>query len=400
MTSASTYSEIEDGPRPEPDPHTVAVDALPQRQPPDLARMAILHGDPISAEMPTVILSQNALRQIDTHSMSNMRSELGGALLGHAYRHNGRMYTDVKAAIPAVSDDSGPVHFTFTADAWSHMHQIREAQYPDLDIVGWFHTHPDLGVFYSSDDVVVHSAAFTLPWHVGLVVDPVRRESSFFGWQGTDLVPIPGFYEKAPETAETVIDWRVVRTAVWTHGYDPGYAESSRVYLPKTQSPTLPALTTYAGLLAGLLGLLLAFFLLVGWVVPLTNEVNYLEDTVLSLASQTNAEQYALTCPDPRVRMLSPATGDRIPLGSELDVVGTAEFPDAARYELNVRPISSESWTLVNRLRRNVDLGKLGTWDTEPYVQGVYELRLTAVDRNNIRLPQSSPCTVLVELVP
>ena len=90
---------------------------------------------------------------------------------------------EVKAALPAVSSDHGPVHFTFSADSWARLHRDRTAHYAQLDIIGWFHTHPGLGVFYSSDDVVVHTAAFTLPWHVGLVVDPLGNHASYFGWQ-------------------------------------------------------------------------------------------------------------------------------------------------------------------------------------------------------------------------
>ena len=85
--------------------------------------------------------------------------ELGGALLGHAYRYKTGVVVEVKAALPAVSSDHGPVHFTFSADSWSKLHRDRTAHYSNLDIIGWFHTHPDLGVFYSRDDVVVLSAA-------------------------------------------------------------------------------------------------------------------------------------------------------------------------------------------------------------------------------------------------
>jgi proteasome lid subunit RPN8/RPN11 len=163
-----------------------------------------------------VLHTAASIKQIIDHAASNLRAEVGGVLLGKAYQENEHLVVEVQAALPARNDDHGPVHFTFTADAWSQIHRERQADYAGLDIVGWFHTHPGLGVFYSSDDVVVHSAAFTMPWHVGLVVDPLRSEAAYFGWVDGELTPLDGFYEiqRAPN-AKKVAPWRVVRTAVW-----------------------------------------------------------------------------------------------------------------------------------------------------------------------------------------
>lgn len=194
--------------------------SMSQRTPP-VADLTMLHGGLPSEAHPRVIMSQQALEQVNAHSESDMRVELGGVLLGHAYQHNEQMWVEVEVAVPARTIDNGPVHFTFTADAWSAIHADC-AKYPDLSIVGWFHTHPDLGVFFSADDEVVQQAAFTQPWHVGLVVDPVRRHASFFGWDKQTITPIEGFYELIPpdaapadEMPHTVIDWQVKVDNSW-----------------------------------------------------------------------------------------------------------------------------------------------------------------------------------------
>jgi proteasome lid subunit RPN8/RPN11 len=198
MTSASTYSEEEhpaDQGNEQQEAAGFDVQAeyalanLPIQEAPDLEEISVRHGRFPAEQEVVVILSQLALRQIAAHSNSNLDCEVGGAMLGHAFRSDGRTFVEVRAAIPAVTDDHGPFHFTFTADSWSQLHKDRDERYPDLDIVGWFHTHPDLGVFYSSDDVIVHSAAFTLPWHVGMVVDPIRKEAGVFGWKAGSLHP-------------------------------------------------------------------------------------------------------------------------------------------------------------------------------------------------------------------
>ena len=181
----------------------------------------LLHGAYPAPEHVHVVTTQDALLQVKTHSESNVSVELGGVLLGKAFRAADRLFVRVEAAIPAITDDNGPIHFTFTADAWTQIHVDRMA-YPNLDIVGWFHTHPDLGVFYSADDEVVHAAAFTQPWHVGLVVDPVRDQASFFGWIDGAPRPLPGFYELIPadageegEIPRAVVNWEVVIDDSW-----------------------------------------------------------------------------------------------------------------------------------------------------------------------------------------
>jgi proteasome lid subunit RPN8/RPN11 len=196
MNSASTFSNGRSTPDAEPMIGQPEIDSLPERPLTDLTATAHLHGQQPPANQVVVSHRQQALSQIRAHSISNLRSELGGVLLGHAYRNGERLLVEVMAALPARNDDHGPVHFTFTADAWSQIHHDRAEKYPNLEIVGWFHTHPGLGVFYSSDDVVVHTAAFTLPWHVGLVVDPLGNHASYFGWQDGVLAPIVGYYEQ------------------------------------------------------------------------------------------------------------------------------------------------------------------------------------------------------------
>ena len=413
MTSASTSSKTAVSEPTPSDSTTIThpgIQQLPEKQPPDLAEQAVVHGKVMhhgkEPGQVIVITSQAALAQIDAHSRSNLRTELGGALLGRAYRSDGQVYVSVDAALPAVSADHGPIHFTFNADTWTQLRLDREKNYPNLEIVGWFHTHPNLGVFYSGDDVVVHSAAFTLPWHVGLVVDPVRNEACFFGWKNGELVPFTGFYELLDAQETPYVKWRVVRTSVWKDATEAELAQKKRsaqatdqstVYAPATPKPSFnPGI----GLIVGSLGLLLALFMLVGWVLPLSQEVNRLESVVLVMANEALADTNASACPDPRLRMLNPILGSGFHVGTEIEVLGTASYPDASRYQVEQRPLNSDTWLPLNTVRRSTRLGQLATWDTSETAPGVYEIRLTAVDRNNIRLPNSARCEIAIELVP
>lgn len=405
MTSASPSSDRPDGmissTEASYDPliaHREALASLPYRELPAPAEAWLRHGEVPAEGQPVVLIHQLAVLQVDAHSRSNLACELGGALLGHAYRHKSGVIVEVKAALPALNADHGPVHFTFAADSWSKLQQDRAAHYANLDIIGWFHTHPDLGVFYSSDDVVVHSAAFTLPWHVGLVVDPIRQEASFFGWAGGSLAPLTGFYELPERQPESQVPWQAVRTAVWDRPYEAGdvVEKPSQVILARNSRPRFSG--KELGLAASAAALLLSFFLIVGGILPLARRVNLLETTVLALAQSPQTNSNAQTCPDPRLRIITPLAGQTIETGTPVEVIGTATYPDARRYQVDVRAPGTDLWAAVNRFDRDRRLGNLAEWATEGYVPGVYELRLMPVDLNNIRLSGSDPCVVSVNL--
>ena len=408
MTSESISSRPPETPEPNAEAqsgnanndHRQALAALPFRQPPAPPASWLVHGEAPADTEPTVLIHQLALLQIDAHSRSNLDYELGGALLGTAYRYKSGVIVEVSAALPATSGDHGPVHFTFSADSWSKLHQDRAAHYPQLDIVGWFHTHPDLGVFYSSDDVVVHSAAFTQPWHVGLVVDPVRAEASFFGWVDGALQPLSGFYELPERQPESRVPWRIVQTAVWDQPYVPesAVAQPSAVYLARSGRPRFSG--REVGLLASGLALLLGFFWVAGVVVPLQRRVNSLETTILNMAQVALADSNAQSCPDPRLRLLVPLSGQSYAAGTTIPLLGTAAYPDAPRYQVDVRAKGLDPWTTVGRVNRDTRLGTITEWNSAGYPPGNYELRLAAVDRNNIRIAGSSPCSIEVNLMP
>ncbi|MFZ0545674.1 MAG: Mov34/MPN/PAD-1 family protein [Candidatus Promineifilaceae bacterium] len=234
-----------------------------------------LHGHAPAGDQVRVFISQSALKQVDDHAHSNLDVEVGGVLMGHLREGETHLSIDVLAALPAITDDHGPVHFTFTADAWARIHEDRTDMFPDLQIVGWFHTHPDLGVFYSADDVVVHSAAFVMPWQVGLVLDPIGLEGCLFGWRAvpndmtkTELIPINGYYEKLDELPISKATWQFVRSSIWGDSYYPeaaGAAYNPDLYLPDNHWPSLPQISPWWGVFLGGLSLLISLYLLFQW---------------------------------------------------------------------------------------------------------------------------------------
>ena len=273
MTSESTFSEaasVEDKNQTQLEPTPLEGSAHPTNVEIPGGNKQVLHGIEPAKNQVKVVLSQLALRQIEGHSVSDLRRELGGVLLGHATQSTLTIRVHVAAAIPIQSDDHGPVHFTFNADAWAQLHLDRAERYPQLDVVGWYHTHPDLGVFYSADDIVVHSAAFVLPWQVGLVLDPVRNEMCLVGWnekeatsQARDLVGLPGYYEQLDQQNSSVVSWHFTRASIWRQGgYLPREYQSGEVYAPSSDWPSLPVISPWWGVILGGLSLLISLLLL------------------------------------------------------------------------------------------------------------------------------------------
>jgi proteasome lid subunit RPN8/RPN11 len=134
------------------------------------------------AGQPVVFLASEALAAIDQHLAADLNQEQGGVLIGCPYHDPdlGQHFVDVRAVAPALGAEGSAVHLQFTAEAWSYMSALIEAEFPDQVIVGWYHSHPGLGVFMSGTDRASQRAFYRHPWSLALVVDPRSSEQGWF----------------------------------------------------------------------------------------------------------------------------------------------------------------------------------------------------------------------------
>ena len=88
--------------------------------------------------------------------------------------------------------------FKFTHDTWETDHPASATSFRRrLQMVGWYHTHPDWGVFLSGMDMFICDNFFNKPLDVAYVIDPCRQERSFFQWTGDPRQrkrPVSAFY--------------------------------------------------------------------------------------------------------------------------------------------------------------------------------------------------------------
>jgi proteasome lid subunit RPN8/RPN11 len=127
---------------------------------------------------PAVEIATGVARSIRQHARSSIKTEVCGILIGDD--DEGRV--NVRASIQGINASQGGAHVTFTQETWEHIYQIKDRDYPDDRIVGWYHSHPAFGIFLSDHDLFIHQNFFSSPLQVAWVYDPVSDEEGCFGW--------------------------------------------------------------------------------------------------------------------------------------------------------------------------------------------------------------------------
>jgi proteasome lid subunit RPN8/RPN11 len=155
---------------------------LPIRQDGRLTSVGQIH--PNAA---TIQISKNLLGEIIDFSELDFERETGGFLLGEV-TPGGTPQVRIRHFLPATEARSQSARLTFTHESWSAMNRQAQQHFRDDVVVGWQHTHPNMGIFLSAYDLFIHRHFFREPWHIALVVDPVRQELGFFQWRENEVV--------------------------------------------------------------------------------------------------------------------------------------------------------------------------------------------------------------------
>lgn len=166
----------------------------------------------------SVFLAARAFRQIVHHCKSDLEQEVGGGLIGnwHADPHSEEQFVVVHAALAARFTRQGSAFLTFTQDTLVAMNDELEDRFPGRQLVGWYHTHPRMGVFLSHYDVWLHKHFFCEPWQVALVVEPHAALGGFFIRQRDGYLDPKryfGFHELLEEQGVSVVHWNNLRPA-------------------------------------------------------------------------------------------------------------------------------------------------------------------------------------------
>jgi proteasome lid subunit RPN8/RPN11 len=138
-----------------------------------------------------VYINADALRNLKAHLKTNLSVEQGGILFGNAYQDPELgIYVDITAAVAAPATVGTGAHLDFTPNSWTGIMDYAKAQHPDDNIVGWYHSHPNLSAFMSGTDMNTQRAFFYHPWCLSIVYDPCREDMKFFlGRTAQQVIP-------------------------------------------------------------------------------------------------------------------------------------------------------------------------------------------------------------------
>ena len=142
-----------------------------------------------TATPPVVYFAEEVVARMKRHACAETSHEIAGILLGHVdHQHN---TVHVHACIPARHTRASQGNVTFTHESWAEINAAMDADYPDYVILGWYHSHPNFGVFLSSYDTFIHQNFFSASWQIAYVVDPIRHDEGCFVWEAGALVRVP-----------------------------------------------------------------------------------------------------------------------------------------------------------------------------------------------------------------
>jgi proteasome lid subunit RPN8/RPN11 len=160
-----------------------------------------------------LFLTQPAYARVHIHAASDLDNEVGGILVGQwclDTATNSRFLV-IENVLRARYTRQSRVHLTFTQDSLVHFHDIIEQRFAGKQIVGWYHTHPRMGVFLSHYDTWLHNHFFSEPWQVALVVEPYSCMGGFFIRQNSGVLDPSryfGFYEMNGRLGHSTIRWQ------------------------------------------------------------------------------------------------------------------------------------------------------------------------------------------------
>jgi len=160
-----------------------------------------------------VFITQNAYIRICAHAGSDLENEVGGWMAGKYCTDTvaNEQFIVIDTILAAPYAEHGAAHLTFTSNTQIALYDFLERYYPDKVLVGWYHTHPKMGIFFSSWDAWLHKNFFSKPWQVALVVEPYTAAGGFFIRQKNgelDTQIYFGFHELLNREKKSKVFWK------------------------------------------------------------------------------------------------------------------------------------------------------------------------------------------------
>lgn len=123
-----------------------------------------------------IAIERASYADLVAHAKSSLEAEVCGVLAGEVCEDDEGLFVHVEAIIRGGAASQASTHVTFTQETWNLIHRTLERDYPELRIVGWYHTHPGFGVEFSEMDLFIQRNFFPGATHLALVTDPLSGD--------------------------------------------------------------------------------------------------------------------------------------------------------------------------------------------------------------------------------
>lgn len=130
-----------------------------------------------------VVLFNPSARDVIRRHVAPKREESGGLLIGQAILP-GELGISlpypvicVSAAVRSEQSIGTSVSLEMDSAVWT---SALKDHPPGSMVVGWFHSHPNLGAFFSGTDRSTQRNFFDHEYSLGYVIDPVRNQHAYF----------------------------------------------------------------------------------------------------------------------------------------------------------------------------------------------------------------------------
>lgn len=194
-----------------------------------------------------------ARQKMHDHAEADTSVEICGVLVGRFCEDENGPFAVVENAICCNSAASKFAEVTFTHESWAQINEEMDTEFAGKQIVGWYHSHPNFGVFLSDRDLFIHEHFFSGPGQVAYVIDPIRQEEGVFVWRDGKAKILPHYWVGETIHPSTPHD----ESRPPTNAADPAI-QDAEPYQPRAAEAREP---WYYSLLPLLLAGLLAFFL-------------------------------------------------------------------------------------------------------------------------------------------
>jgi proteasome lid subunit RPN8/RPN11 len=117
------------------------------------------------------------------HAGEDTSVEICGVLVGSWHRDEVGPFVKIVESIRGEGAQTRFAEVTFTHQTWAKINAEMDTKFTALKIVGWYHTHPDFGIFLSDRDRFIQEHFFSGPGQIAHVIDPIRKIEGVFVWR-------------------------------------------------------------------------------------------------------------------------------------------------------------------------------------------------------------------------